>query len=62
VAVAVRINDRGPFVTGRIIDLSEAAARQIGLTGLGLVRLFRCAPSPEWKALPSSAAPTPARE
>jgi len=30
-AVEVRINDRGPFVGGRIIDLSYAAARRIGL-------------------------------
>lgn len=29
--VTVRINDRGPFVEGRIIDLSRAAAREIGL-------------------------------
>lgn len=29
----VRINDRGPFVDGRIIDLSGAAARKLGLTG-----------------------------
>jgi rare lipoprotein A len=37
----VRINDRGPFVKGRIIDLSRAAARQIGLArrGVGRVRL-----------------------
>jgi rare lipoprotein A len=33
--VKVRINDRGPFVRGRIIDLSRAAARQIGLSGVG---------------------------
>lgn len=39
--VTVRINDRGPFVEGRIIDLSRAAARQIGLIGPGtaLVRI-----------------------
>ena len=33
--VDVRINDRGPFVRGRIIDLSYEAARQIGLVGRG---------------------------
>lgn len=33
--VRVRINDRGPFVKGRIIDLSRAAAREIGLIGPG---------------------------
>jgi rare lipoprotein A len=37
--VKVRINDRGPFVRGRIIDLSRAAARQIGLSGIGKVCL-----------------------
>jgi len=34
--VLVRINDRGPYSAGRIIDLSRAAAEQIGLTGLGI--------------------------
>lgn len=38
-SVTVRINDRGPFVRGRIIDLSPAAARAIGLPGLGNVTL-----------------------
>jgi rare lipoprotein A len=33
--VTVRINDRGPHVAGRIIDLSHAAARSLGLLGLG---------------------------
>jgi rare lipoprotein A len=34
--VIVRINDRGPYSGGRIIDLSAAAARQIGLMGAGV--------------------------
>jgi rare lipoprotein A len=38
-AVVVRINDRGPFVHGRVIDLSPAAARAIGLDGLARVSL-----------------------
>ncbi|SHK25875.1 protein of unknown function [Anaerobranca californiensis DSM 14826] len=40
-SVVVRINDRGPFVDGRVIDLSEAAAREIGLRpyGIGDVRV-----------------------
>jgi rare lipoprotein A len=40
-SVVVRINDRGPYVHGRIIDLTDAAARAIGLTtqGVGRVRL-----------------------
>jgi rare lipoprotein A len=39
--VRVRINDRGPFVFGRVIDLSRAAAGEIGLLGpgVGSVRL-----------------------
>jgi len=35
----VRINDRGPFKAGRVIDLSEAAAEQISMTGHGLARV-----------------------
>jgi rare lipoprotein A len=34
-SVVVRINDRGPFTRGRVIDVSEAAARRIGLIGAG---------------------------
>ncbi len=37
--VEVRINDRGPFVAGRIIDLSHGAAQSLGITGTGKVRL-----------------------
>ena len=37
--VTVRINDRGPWVRGRDIDLSPAAARAIGLDGIGHVTL-----------------------
>ena len=37
--VEVRINDRGPFVDGRIIDLSQAAARQIDMLRAGLARV-----------------------
>ena len=39
--VTVRINDRGPFVRGRDIDLTPAAARAIGLNGTGRVTLSR---------------------
>ncbi|MGE0232668.1 MAG: septal ring lytic transglycosylase RlpA family protein [Flavobacteriaceae bacterium] len=40
-SVVVRVNDRGPFVKGRVIDLSKAAAAQIGLVtrGTGKVRV-----------------------
>lgn len=34
--IRVRINDRGPFVAGRVIDLSRAAAGEIGLLGPGV--------------------------
>jgi rare lipoprotein A len=37
--VDVRINDRGPFVEGRIIDLSYAAAQAMGMPGVAQVRL-----------------------
>ena len=37
--VVVRISDRGPFVRGRIIDLTPAAARAIGVSGLAPVKL-----------------------
>ncbi len=36
VSVVVRINDRGPFVQSRIIDLSHAAAARLGMTGDGV--------------------------
>lgn len=38
-AVTVRINDRGPFVRGRTIDLSRAAAQRIGMIGQGHARV-----------------------
>jgi rare lipoprotein A len=38
-SVVVRINDRGPFVSGRIIDLSRAAAHAIGMEGVAPVIL-----------------------
>jgi rare lipoprotein A len=34
-SVVVRINDRGPFTKGRVIDVSQAAARDLGLIGPG---------------------------
>ena len=36
-SVVVRINDRGPFVHGRIVDLSPAAAHAIGVSGVAPV-------------------------
>jgi rare lipoprotein A len=43
-AVVVRINDRGPFTRGRVIDLTPAAAHELGFSGLTTVRL-------DWPAL-----------
>ncbi|MFZ7125252.1 MAG: septal ring lytic transglycosylase RlpA family protein [Desulfobacterales bacterium] len=38
-SVTVRINDRGPYVKGRVIDLSHAAAVKLGMLHQGLVRV-----------------------
>jgi rare lipoprotein A len=42
--VQVRVNDRGPFVEDRIVDVSEAAAEALGMRARGVarVRLQRC--------------------
>jgi rare lipoprotein A len=37
--VVVRINDRGPFHAGRVLDLSYAAARQLGIVGRGTAQI-----------------------
>ena len=37
--VTVRINDRGPFISGRIIDLTPAAASELGFSGLAPVQI-----------------------
>jgi rare lipoprotein A len=38
-SVTVRINDRGPYVAGRIIDLSARAARDLGIAEDGIARV-----------------------
>jgi rare lipoprotein A len=38
-SVVVTVNDRGPFIRGRVLDLSKGAARAIGLTGRGVGRV-----------------------
>jgi len=38
-SIVVRINDRGPFVRGRVIDLTPAAAHALGFSGLAAVTL-----------------------
>ena len=38
-SVVVRVNDRGPFVKGRIVDVSHSAAEQLGLTRQGVAKV-----------------------
>lgn len=38
-SVVVRINDRGPFVGGRIIDVTKAAAQKLGFVNAGVTRV-----------------------
>jgi rare lipoprotein A len=38
-SVVVRINDRGPFIGGRVIDLARGSARAIGMSGVSYVSL-----------------------
>ncbi len=38
-SVVVRINDRGPFIKGRVLDLSKGAARQLGMIRSGHARV-----------------------
>jgi rare lipoprotein A len=38
-SIQCRVNDRGPFVRGRVIDVSTSAARALGMTGAGVVRV-----------------------
>ena len=40
-SVVVRINDRGPYAHGRVIDISKAAAQAVGLSGVGKVSLAK---------------------
>jgi rare lipoprotein A len=39
VAIVCRVNDRGPFIRGRIIDVSTSAARALGMISAGVVRV-----------------------
>ena len=50
--ILVRINDRGPFIAGRIVDLSPAAAEQLGIRrqGVAPVRVRRVNPSEQERA------------
>jgi rare lipoprotein A len=40
--IDVRINDRGPFVRGRVIDLSRGAARKLGMHNTQPVKIYKC--------------------
>jgi rare lipoprotein A len=48
-SIAVRVNDRGPYIDGRVIDLSARAAAELGMTAQGLARV-------EIEALPEQTA------
>jgi peptidoglycan lytic transglycosylase len=39
ISIECRVNDRGPFIRGRIIDVSTSAARALGMIGAGVVRV-----------------------
>ncbi|WP_257458731.1 septal ring lytic transglycosylase RlpA family protein [Archangium lipolyticum] len=53
-SVQVRVNDRGPFVQGRVVDVSLAAAKQLDMLqkGLARVRLYRCAERTSYLFIP----------
>jgi rare lipoprotein A len=38
-SIRCRVNDRGPFIRGRVIDVSISAARALGMMGSGVVRV-----------------------
>jgi rare lipoprotein A (peptidoglycan hydrolase) len=63
VAVA-RVNDRGPFVRGRIADLSQGLARHLGIGGVGHIKMEVIRPNPPAAAAtpPAAAAETPGEQ
>lgn len=40
-SIVVRINDRGPFIGGRVIDLARGPARMLGIAGVSMVSLHK---------------------
>lgn len=57
--IVVRINDRGPFVPGRIIDLSHAAAQQLGILRQGIAPVkIKVLPATDLSALRRKSLPT----
>jgi rare lipoprotein A len=67
-SIDVRINDRGPFVRNRVIDLSYAAARGVGVAGRGLATVrLKVIPAPgaaeaDERPPPTGERPPPAGE
>jgi rare lipoprotein A len=59
--IRVRVNDRGPFVAGRIVDLSLAGARALGSAGAGVVPVSIEAVLPDSAFASANAANAPAR-
>ncbi|MBI4391795.1 MAG: SPOR domain-containing protein, partial [candidate division NC10 bacterium] len=63
-SIQVRVNDRGPFIAGRIIDLSYGAARVLGLLGEGVapvrVRMLAAGPTAVVATIPLGPTPSPA--
>ncbi len=59
-SVVVRVNDRGPFHEGRVIDLSYAAAVKLGITQRGTGRVEVRALTPDGASLAAAPAPAPA--
>jgi L,D-transpeptidase YcbB len=53
--VTVRVNDRGPFVEGRTLDLSAGAARSIGMRSTQKVSMKRCEPADKIRSIAASA-------
>lgn len=58
-SVVVRVNDRGPFHEGRVIDLSYAAAVKLGITQRGTGRVEVRALTPDGSTLATASAPVP---
>jgi rare lipoprotein A len=38
-SVTVRVNDRGPFIAGRVVDVSRSAAQELGMIGSGITKV-----------------------
>ena len=50
-SVVLRVNDRGPFVPGRFLDVSKTAAQRLGFIGAGLARVeMKVLNYPQWYA------------